>query len=176
MLIETRSLLARAATNRYLLLQLIEQVPGDRWASRASDDAWSAHGHLAHLASIDDVTAALLASRRDGAYRLDLGLQAVRIRAVEERIAESTEELRRLLDASRAGLLNVVAELDEGSLATPVLIDVPGSWPPVLQLSLRAYLAAWAEHDAEHTLAIRRAITIPPSASDLALVARFGQR
>jgi len=176
MLIETRSLLARAATNRYLLRQLIEQVPGDRWASRASDDAWSAHLHLVHLASIDDVTAALLASRRDGAYRLDLGLQATRIRAMEERVAESPDELQRLLEASRAQLLNVISELDEGSLATPVLIDIPGSWPPVLQLGLRAYLAAWAEHDAEHTTAIRHAITIPPSASDLALVARFGHR
>lgn len=175
MLLETRSLLARAQTNRYLLMQLLEQVPDGSWDRRASGDAWSARHHLAHLATIDGVTAALLTSPSDGAYRLDPGLQALRLSAMEAAVAWMHSQLVAAMASERNALARLLGDLHDNALASPVLIDVPGEWPPVRQLSMRAYLATWAEHDADHTAAIRAAIASPPSASDLALAARLGR-
>lgn len=176
MLLEIRSLLARAETNRYLLFQLLEQVPRTCWDRQASGDAWSARHHLAHLATIDGVTMALLTPPTTGAFRLDPALQSRRLDDLLAAADRAIDDLIGSLPLSRTALASAIGELDDAALATPVLIDVPGAWPPVRQLSMRAYLASWAEHDADHTSAIRQAIASPPSATDLALAARFGRR
>jgi hypothetical protein len=172
---ELESLLARAGTNRYLLLQLLEQVTDDGWAYRAGGDAWTAREHLAHVATIDGVTESLLRAPADGAYRLDEALQGRRVADMIAASLESIAELFERLAASRASLTSFIAGLDDARLALPVRVSVAGGWPPERQMSLRAYLASWAEHDAGHTGAIRAAIAIPPGPNELALAARLNR-
>lgn len=174
---EIRSLLARAATNRFILAQLIDQVPADRWDRYAPGDTWSVRDHLCHLATSDDLVALLLEEPEDGAFRLGIDLQYMRIPVMGEMCERSLAEiLAAMVEARRRLEATLSARCDDAALALPVIIDTPGEWPSARQMSLRAYLAAWAEHDVEHTAAIRAAIVTPPSARDLSLAAWFGRR
>jgi hypothetical protein len=74
--------------------------------------------------------------------------------------------------ASRRVLLQEFARLDVTALEAEVLLPgIVNAWGQPLTTSLRGYLAVWANHNAEHTEAIRQAITTPPSPGDLALAA-----
>lgn len=174
---EIRSLLARAATNRYLLNQLIEQVPAGAWDRTAAGEPWSARVHLCHLATIDDVMALVLGEPEGGAFRLGADLQSERMTSLGAILERPVADVLVLMAESRQRFTAaVVATCDDATLAMPVIIATPDAWPTERQVSLRAYLAAWAEHDVEHTAAIRSAIATPPSARDLSLAAWFTRR
>lgn len=170
---EVRSILERAATNRHMLGEFLAHAPPDRLHNTPEGDAWSGHLHLAHVATADVLVAAVLNSVRDRAYRLDAALQSRRHEAIAQAAALPFEGLAELLGESRREFVQLLSRFDAAALAFPVVVELPGSWPPERQLSLRAYLSTWAEHDLEHLAAMRRAVTAPVSPAAMAAAARI---
>lgn len=156
---EISSILQRAHSNRLLVDQLLDHVPEDRWDNRAEGDAWPARAHLAHLATIDTLTLELLTRPEGNAFQLNADVLMRRTLLINEVVHEPVDQLRERMRSSRAALREHIASFDEDTLAHDVVIATPGAYPPEQSVSLRAYLAAWAEHDAEHTEAIRAAVT-----------------
>lgn len=170
---EVRSVLERAATNRHLLEEFLAHAPPDRLHNMAEGDLWSGHVHLSHVATADVLMTTLLAEVREGSYRLDMGLLGRRSEAIAAAAELPLEELRELMAESRSELVQLLVRFDDTRLAHPVVVEQPGAWPPERQLSLRAYLAAWAEHDLEHLQSMRRAVTAPVSPAAMAAAARI---
>lgn len=170
---EVRSVLERAATNRHMLEEFLAHAPADRLHNTADGDAWSGYTHLAHVATADVLVSAVLGSVRDRAYRLDATLQRRRLDAILHAAALPMDELTELLAESRTEFVRLAGGFDEAALAYPVVVELPGAWPPERQLSVRAYLSAWAEHDLDHLQAMRRAVTAPVSPAAMAAAARI---
>jgi hypothetical protein len=168
---EIRSVLQRARNNRLVLEQLLDQVPGERWRNQADGDAWTARAHLEHLATIDTVTYELLESPGERGFGLDHHVLMRRSALMAEVAGSPVDELRDAMAASREALVGHIARFDDEWLAMPVVVTLPGAYPPEQAISMRAYLASWAEHDAEHAEAIRAAITasIQPGALSAAV-------
>jgi hypothetical protein len=170
---EIRSVLERAATNRHLLDEFLEHAPPDRLHNTLDGELWSGHIHLAHVATADVLMSTLLADLRKGAFRLDAFLLGRRNEAIAAAAELPLAELRGLMGESRLELERLLAQFDDARLAHPVVVEQPGAWPPERQLSLRAYLAAWAEHDLDHLEAMRRVVTAPVSPAAMAAAARI---
>lgn len=173
---EVRSVLQRAQNNRMVLQQLLDTVPADRWENRADGDAWTAHIHLAHLATIDTLTMELLREPGVEGFSLDQQLQVQRTALISELADQPVPDLRAAMDESRDRLWRHVAAFDPEWLAQPVIVERPGHHPPRQSLSLRAYLASWAEHDLEHAEAIRAAITVSIQPGALSAAARVRKK
>ncbi|MDZ7729476.1 MAG: DinB family protein [Dehalococcoidia bacterium] len=173
---EIRSLIQRARSNRMMLYQLLEQFPGDAWEKRGEDDAWTARQHLQHLATIDTVTQDLVDTPGTDDVLLGEATLVQRHTAMQALEGEPVDELTRQLDESRDAFLASLVALTEERLGRQVIIHRPGVWPPEQRMSLRAYLGAWAEHDAEHAAAIRQAATAQLSPTDMAAAARLTRR
>jgi hypothetical protein len=165
---EIRTILERAWARRESLLALIATVPADYWARRAGDDAWTARNHLEHLATIDDVVVPLLKSP---APVLDEALLAARESVMQAVAGMEVVDLVQRLEASRRDLVGTVARLGLEALGREIRLPARDAWSPPGAISVRAYLAQWAEHDALHEGAIRRAIANQPGPGDLARAA-----
>jgi hypothetical protein len=173
---EVRAVLQRARSNRLMLEQLLDQVPEDRWDNRAEGDIWPARVHLAHLATIDTLTFELLLEPSTEGFRLDETMQSERTAMIASVADLPVGQLRRLMHDSRLRLQHHLAGFDHDWLSQAVVIATPGVHPPEQSLSLRAYLASWAEHDAEHAQAIRAAITASIQPGALSAAVRIRRR
>lgn len=173
---EIRSVLHRARSNRLVLDQLVEQVPGERWDNRAEGEQWSARVHLAHLATIDDVTRAMLEAGRGREFVMGADVMMQRITLLNEIADRDVADLRARMASSRAAMEQHLAAFGEHELGGTVVVERPGVYPPEQRLSVRAYLASWAEHDAGHTEAIRAAVTAPLQPAALAAAQRIRRR
>jgi hypothetical protein len=71
--------------------------------------------------------------------------------------------------------VGTVARLGLEALGREIRLPARDAWSPPGAISVRAYLAQWAEHDALHEGAIRRAIANQPGPGDLAAAA-FARR
>lgn len=180
MLPEVRVILERAATRLTSLEGLIDAVPEGYWARRASGEAWSAHDHLAHLATIDVLTSETLAEILDGApvawlagTTVPIELAARRTASLQEAQAATPRTLRERMRQTRAELARVVSSLNGASLESNICVaGVLDAWGEPIAFGVRRYLAALPEHDTGHELAIRRAITTAPDLSTVALTRR----
>lgn len=168
---EVAALLHRARARRAMLEGLLAVVPDEAWHRRAPDDAWSAHIHLAHLASADDgALAVLLAAQIDGAFASE------RDAAIIAAARRSADALQSALVAGRERFEAALRRFGQQELDGDIRVVQPGAWPAERFISKRAYLETWAAHDVEHAEAIRRAIATPPGPSELALAARLRRR
>lgn len=181
---EIRVFLERAAARRSLLEAFLDVMPRNGWEHQAEGEAWNARVHLAHLATIDEPTAALFAEAAAGSQTVrpmgaatSEALAAARERLLEPLLDARPADLRRRLRDSREAALAALAALDGPALDAAVLLPpAPSAWSPPPPLPLRAYIAAWIEHDGEHLAAIRRAVTSPPGPGALATAARLRRR
>lgn len=177
MLPEVRTFIERADAHRRSLEGLIEAVPEDYWERRADADAWTAHNHLEHLATIEDLLAEDLDRVIAGVGVLWIGgspdaavLERRRTAAMAEVAALPVEDLAERMSTARQHAGNRLALLTPQALEVRVMVPgVVDLWGQPLGLLLREYLAAWPTHDSEHEAAIRRAMTRPPDMSAVAL-------
>lgn len=169
---EARTILERAWARRESLLALIETIPADYWTRQAAGDAWTARNHLEHLATIDAVVLPILESP---APVLDEELLAAREGAMQAVAGLEVGELIQRLESSRRDLVGAVACLTLHALARDIQLPARDAWSPPGTISVRGYLAQWAEHDTLHEGAIRRAIANQPGPGDLAAAA-FARR
>lgn len=177
---EMRTLVERAVARRHMLEGLIESVPADYWERRASGDTWTALDHVRHVATIDGIVAELVEAAAQpgealwvGATRDVASLQARRVALMEGVAEQGVDELLATMQESREAATGALLALAVEALDREVRVaGVLTAWGEPHRFTLRAYLAAWAEHDGEHEAAIRRAIETPPDATTLSLAAR----
>jgi len=181
MLPEVRVIVERAAARRASLEGLIEAIPADYWARRATGEAWSAHDHLAHVAGIDALTSETLTQILGGERAAWIAgattpemLATRREALLDEAAGMAVAALRERMRETRAELVELLAGLDTGHLEVTVLVaGVVDAWGEPLAVGLRRYLASLPEHDTEHEHAIRQAISAPPDLSAVALTRRL---
>ncbi len=165
---EVRVLLERANARRISLLGLVDVIPAQFWSRREDTDSWTARQHLAHVATADELLLETLSEEGPAASyesrRSEL-LAAAEEWPIRDLLARMERERARL-----AASLDGVSFLSlDGHIQAAGVRDAWGreaAWP------VRALLAAWAEHDTGHELAIRRAVTSPPAAAALSAAAR----
>ena len=180
MLPEVRVILERAATHRTSLEGLLDAVPNDYWDRRAPGEAWSAHDHLAHVATIDVLTSQTLSEILEGVRVAWLAgttvpaqLAARREASLQEVQTATPQALRERMRQTRAELARVVRSLDSASLESNICVaGVLDAWGQPVAFGVRRYLAGLPDHDTGHELAIRRAITAAPDLSTVALTRR----
>ena len=177
---EMRTLVERAAARRHVLEGLIASVPADYWERQASGDAWTALNHVRHVATVDR----MLVELAEGAGRPGAGLwvggtrdagalESGRIALMEGVGEQGIDELVATMRDSREAAVEAMLALPVEALDREVRVaGVLTPWGEPHVFTVRAYLAAWAEHDGEHEGAIRRAIETPPDATTLTLAAR----
>jgi len=185
MLLEVRVIVERAETHRQSLEGLIDAVPDDYWARRAPGESWSAHDHLAHVATIDALTCETLSEILTGAAVAWLAgttvpaeLSARRAAALQEAHDATPQTFRDRMRQNRAELVRLLSRLDVASLESSICVaGVLDAWGEPVRFGLRRYLAGLPDHDTQHEYAIRRAITAAPDLSTVALTRRrLGER
>jgi len=180
MLPEVRVIVERAAARRASLEGLVEAIPADFWARRATGDAWSAHDHLTHVATIDELTGETLNQILSGERTVWIAgagtpemLAARRQALLDKEAAMPMAALRQRMRETRVGLVRLLASLRAVHLDARILVaGVVEGWGEPLAFGLRRYLAALPDHDTEHEQAIRQAISAPPDLSAVALTRR----
>jgi hypothetical protein len=148
------------------LLGLVEVVPEDFWSRRGETGSWTAHEHLAHVATADELLIETLSGNTAEPY------EARRSELFAAAREESVADLSARLHSERARLAGWLKHLPPTMLDRYIIAGVRDAWGQEVAWSVRGLLAAWSEHDTGHELAIRRAITTPPDASALSAAAR----
>ena len=160
-----RVLVERAAAGRVALLDLAGVVPGEYWQRRAPGGAWTAQEHLTHALTADGLLLDVLAEPGQA-----VELARVRAEAIGAGVKLPYERLLEAAAAQRQELIRFLEGLPANDLEGPLVF--PGTsetWGRPRSISVQRYLEVWAAHDAEHTAAIREAISAAP---DLSAVAR----
>ena len=179
MLLEIRTLAERAETSRAILLELVRAMPEDYWHRRSPGEAWTARHHLEHTGTIDGAVATDVARvRSDGEAWIGgtsdpAAFAASRAGALDELRDAAVDEILDAMESRRAEMLAALERVEpkhlDGRLLVPGVVD---RWLRPVSVSLREYLASWAQHDREHAAAIRAAVTAAPDMSIAALTIR----
>ena len=181
---EMRTLVERAAARRHVLEGLIASVPEDYWERQATGDAWTALDHVRHVATVDGMLVELAEAAGRPGEELWVGgtqdagaLEGRRVALMEGVGEQGIDELVATMWESREAAVEALLALPVEALDREVRVaGVVTPWGEPHVFTLRAYLAAWAEHDGEHEAAIRRAIETPPDVTALTLAARRARR
>ena len=163
---EVRVLLDRANARRLSLLGLVAVVPDDFWPRREGADSWTAHEHLAHVATADRLLLETISHEAAGSY------EARRAALLEAATEKPIPDLVASMEWEREHLAGSLKHLSTTTLDGYITAGVRDAWGREATWPVRALLAAWSEHDTGHELAIRRAVTAPPDASALSAAAR----
>lgn len=164
---EVRVFLDRANARRVSLLGLVDVIPDQFWARREDRDSWTARQHVAHVATADELLLETIPGEAAAPYE-------VRRSELLTAAAEwPMPDLLARMERERARLAAWLEGLSLLSLDGYIkAVGVRDAWGREVSWPVRALLAAWAEHDTGHELAIRRAVTTPPDAAALSTAAR----